>query len=481
VAACSLSYQLREECVKKIITVLVLLIVFSGCDIPVVPQAGQGWSQAAYLSSAIELQWNGYPDVAISSSGNAWIAWGEGWGEGSQISAKNYNPGSGWKNTVPIATGSNTLITEVIAPRVMMDSSGNAGFVYMRNNYYYCDILTVSVSANNSWSGQELLTGINAVYWQDIWSDRPEVTAYDCAMSPGGNACVAWPWDLSNQDAGPLYYSVWANYNTGAGWSTYERCSENFTQDHPLVKSVHVLYDKNEVPWTFWLQATGTPGYCEIWYTHPPLTDPVIPTTEYPGIDSNPPQYAVDEYGNPFIAWITSEDQADGTHYQIRFVRMDGSSFTSSVPVIETTANIYAFLLVNDPNTGTIGLMWKEHDADTGAYALKFKQHTGDGTWGDTTTVIQEPDIDGYNSFSASFDGAGNAIMCWERNDTGTMAIWVAHYVAGQGLTDPQKIESSDGGMNPALAVSANGMAVVVWHEAVDGYTSRIKASVYHP
>lgn len=462
---------------KRIITLLTLLIVLAGCNLPVEPPTGQGWSQAAYLSPSLELPWDWLPDAAIAADGSAWVVWAQGSYENSQISARNYSPATGWKNTVPIVTGTSTPDTSVYAPRVLMDAAGNADFFYLKNNYQYSDIFTVTASATNIWSGHQLLTGINAGHTPS------HVPAYAGVMSPGGNACVAWQWDYIHPDAGSTFYSIWANYNTGAGWSDNEMCNETFELDHPYVNGVHVLYDRNETPWVFWLELTNTPGLGETHYTHAAVTDQTIPTTGDQSIDSNALQsrYALDENGNPFLVWLTAKDLVDGTHYYIKYVRHDGAVFLPAATVVETAdnTNMYDIRIVNNPATGAIGLMWAEHDLTAGAHALRYKLYAGNGAWGDTMTVVEEAGFPNYVYFDAGMDAAGNAFLCWERDVNGATSIWVAHYVAGQGVMAPQQIGQSDGGMNPRLAVNANGQAVAVWYEGTVPTGTRIKASVY--
>jgi hypothetical protein len=416
----------------------------------------------------------------MSAAGSAWITWGDGSSSPGVINARAYDSAYGWGDTVAIASGNDTL--EVYSPCVMMDSSGDAVFTYMTNNFIYSDIYARSISHDNTWGGAVLLTQINGTYWDpNLNYIRPAVAGYDCAMSASGKACVVWPWYLDVSEAGHQYSSVWANYKNGSAWSGNEQCSAGFAIDSPRVASVHVLYDGGEVPWTFWLRETSNAGVYEIWYTHPPLTDPVIPTTEYPGENSNPPQYAIDENGNPFIVWSMSEDHADGTHYLIKFVRLSGSSFTASAPAVDTKDYMatYGYKLVNNPYSGKIGLVWEEQNAVSGVFSLMFKEYTGNGIWGIAVTVVQDIDICGYYSFNAGFDASGNGIVCWERNDLTSQGIWVNHYIAGQGLATPIKLSGNEGGMCPAIAVSANGQAIAVWQEGITGSTVRLKASLY--
>ncbi len=63
---------------KRITTLLTLLIVLAGCNLPVEPPTGQGWSQAAYLSPSLELPWDWLPDAAIAADGSAWVVWAQG-------------------------------------------------------------------------------------------------------------------------------------------------------------------------------------------------------------------------------------------------------------------------------------------------------------------------------------------------------------------------------------------------------------------
>ena len=174
----------------------------------------------------------------MDSSGNAMVVWKQDDGTNYNMMARHYTAGTGWgsvENIEAVDTGT------VGAPKVAMDSSGNAIAVMMiRLSTTRYDIWANYYTSGTGWGTEELIetTDLGDANWPEI------------AFDASGNAMAVW-----YQNNGTAF-DIWANrYVSGTGWGTAEKIEAD---DANTARYPQVAMDDSGNAIAVWYQTDGT-------------------------------------------------------------------------------------------------------------------------------------------------------------------------------------------------------------------------------
>lgn len=145
-----------------------------------------GWG----IAELIETNNDGdalFPDIAFDGLGNAFAVWRQSDGVTEHIWANRYQPGSGWDTAQPIESNSGTAS----APRVVADGSGNVIAVWPQADSASNDIWANRYTPTDGWDTT------NAIL---IETDAGDANAPKIAMDSNGNAIAVWHQRNSGYD-----------------------------------------------------------------------------------------------------------------------------------------------------------------------------------------------------------------------------------------------------------------------------------------
>ncbi len=141
-----------------------------------------------------------------------------------------------------------------------------------------------------------------------------------------------------------------------------------------------------------------------------------------------------------------------------------GSGWASPTEVTRVDGNVSQYFLAMNSANGKGMLGWTRNINTTyDAMTVPFDLAAG---WG--TPAIIDARLDAVGSLSMGVDANGNTVAVWQgAKPTGiaNRAVWSNRYTPAGGWGTPQLLNSSadDGAINPEVAVTAGGDAVVVW------------------
>jgi len=158
--------------------------------------AGEGWDPT--LAEPIEINRGdaNAPQIVMDANGNAIAVWEQYDADGitMNIYANRYVAGTGWDDTARLIAADTGKAS---APRIAMDSSGNAMVVWSRYDVTYNNIYANRYIAGQGWddTAQLITTNEGNAY-------NPQIT-----MNANGNAIAVW----EQYDIDDLTVSIWAN------------------------------------------------------------------------------------------------------------------------------------------------------------------------------------------------------------------------------------------------------------------------------
>jgi len=235
------------------------------------------------------------PQIAANANGNAMTVWMEDAGGRSEIWAKRYEPGNGWRNpelieTDPVFSSAN--------PQVAMDDAGNAMVVWQRADGIFADsIWARRYVAGAGWDTAEALeAAAGGAHQQRI------------AVNAAGDAIAVWTQTDEFDTPG-----IWANrYVADSGWSGPELIvwvTDTFAQDP------QVAINDAGVAFAVWSQQDDSAdGVTHIWAGR------YIPNSGWNSaqlIESETiefaflPQVFVDAAGEATVVWMQEDDTVD--------------------------------------------------------------------------------------------------------------------------------------------------------------------------
>ncbi|WP_322013118.1 hypothetical protein [Paraburkholderia sp. J12] len=185
----------------------------------VVPEPAQT-GPGAITGSAIQ---NISPNLAVTSDGNAVLAWQQTDNIQSALWTATYDPASGWSNSNPQVSVADRTSGAVFSPVVGMDDSGNITLVWGETDI-------VSGAVHTTTMSQRYAAGTG---WQGVQPVAPAIALADGGYFPvltvnsQGSALVAW-----YGPDGALYANV---SDTKGTWGTAQQLSTkpNLGENHP--------------------------------------------------------------------------------------------------------------------------------------------------------------------------------------------------------------------------------------------------------
>jgi hypothetical protein len=141
-----------------------------------------------------------------------------------------------------------------------------------------------------------------------------------------------------------------------------------------------------------------------------------------------------------------------------------GSGWAAPTEVTRVDGNVSEYFLAMNAATGK-GMLGLTRNINT-TYDVMAVPFDLAAAWG--TPVVIDARLDAAISLSMGVDTSGNTVAVWQgAKPTGiaNRAVWANRYTPGGGWGTPQLVNSSadDGAINPEVAVTPGGDAVVVW------------------
>ncbi len=163
--------------------------------------AGSGWGAAQTIESSSSQAL--VPEIAMSSSGEAVVAWSEDDGGTHSVHANRYDPGTGWGTAQELDPGT----ADATNPRAAIDGSGNAVVIWRQYDGSGHRIYARHHSPGGNWSA---VVELQSPSGGDAWEP-------DVAMNSSGEAIAAWvQWQSTT-------FGIFANrYTPGIGWGGAE-------------------------------------------------------------------------------------------------------------------------------------------------------------------------------------------------------------------------------------------------------------------
>lgn len=391
--------------------------------------------------------------IAVGAGGAAVAVWAQPMNAGGRTItwASGYQPGLGW--TPPAAIVIDDGITESRAPRVAIDPVGQSVAVWRNGD-------------GSLWSARATPPSTGAMTWSApvrLSTSAQVAPDYALAMSPAGNAVLAWIDYRAAVGDLPATRDLWVAEGNGASWSSRLNIeSSDGDASRPVVAigaggAAAIAWEQRSdsgAPQVFAARWLGPSS----WSAPQLLTVAGGSTT----LTSFEPRLAVDASGRMLAVWR----QSDGGLNQL---------WSSAAPAAgpfaagrALTAPIFAAnlnepsLAMNDAGQAVLG--WGDiavqfYNADTGQWAASERRAATD-----PLAPTLPPRV--------AIGPSGQATVAWV-SGPGTNAQVVARSADASGawLGDPQRIDSpSDGGSyQPQLGTDGSNHVLAVWLQITQG------------
>ena len=449
------------RCLLGFLCVCVLGVGLLGCG----GEPNRGWTTPEQIS-----EFGRGPQLAVDPDGNALVVWtqtndtpdAEG-----EVAPKSFYPGRLWASRYTPSDGWGAAETmgrtweggAGAQYEVVMDVNGNGVAVWW-------DGASDGVWANRytptgAWGTEERIESISGQ------ANGPKVT-----FDPNGNALAIWSqWDGSVSVEDLPVYSIWANrYSPSDGWGVAELLENNEERAHSPQLATDA--DGNAVAvWCHWddsLSILGLRRY-SIWANRYTATGGwgTAELVENAGAwGQSQPQIAMNADGDAQVIW----SQRDGAEYSIWAKRYSptgawgvaervdadrGAGPTRRHPQVAVDAN------------GNALALWQQGDDGTAPrYDIWANRYTWDDGWG-VPELIETDDLLTASGARLAIDPMGNGLAVWLQYDRDSYpdgsAIWANRYRVSGGWGAAERIENPHHSSDPALAMDANGNALVVW------------------
>lgn len=484
------------------------------------------WSHPANLADNISPDGSDswYPEIALSSNGQAVIAWQQSNGLHAQVFKSEYRNGN-WihpSNLHDNISPDNQYTYNVL---VRIDSAGNTLIGWAQSNSLNYQIFK-SEYRNGAWTHPVDLN-------DNISPDGQDASIFDMDMDNNGSAIIAWvqsntthkqifkseyrlsawthPVDLNDnispdnfhasdvavamdennqaiitwsQLSGANYQMFKSEYRLNA-WNHPVDINDYFSVSSSNAYNLDVAMSNNGDAVIVWEQSNGTHYQtfkseyrASVWIHPSGLNDNISPDGSY----SNAAHVSMDEDGNTIIAWR----QYANYDYAIFMSEFRNNSWTHPADLTDFISPGVQMaqepqLAVNDQ--GDAILAWQQYDGNINRI---FKSELRDGNWIHPTGLSDGISPLGQSAYSpfAGIDNAGNALIMWMQSDGSRRQIFKSDYRAGTwthptSLLDNISPDGQDVGMpQTAMAMDKNGNALIVWQQP-DGSRAQIFKSEY--
>lgn len=185
------------------------------------------------------------------------------------------------------------------------------------------------------------------------------------------------------------------------------------------------------------------------------------------------PQIAVDAQGNAVIVWF----RFDGANTRIQARRRSAAGALSAVQTLSAAGRSADSQQVAIDADGDAVIAWRRWDGLN--WRIQARRRAATGVLGPIET-LSGPGQDATEP-QVAVDASGDAVIVWYRSD-GTNQRIQARALSAAGVLGPLQTLSQAGqnALNPQVAVSAGGKAVIVWQRFVEGHW-RIQARTRSP
>ncbi|MBI1425420.1 MAG: hypothetical protein GC149_18440 [Gammaproteobacteria bacterium] len=169
------------------------------------------------------------------------------------------------------------------------------------------------------------------------------------------------------------------------------------------------------------------------------------------------PDVAVDASGNAIAVWRQSNGTTYGAYYNV----FNGTEWGTAQPIATTSGEVQPVHVAMNASGQAVAI-WSQNDgAAYGVYAAIYTLGSG---WS-TPTTLDPGSIQGVNP-AIAIDANGGAIAVWEQWDGVGHRIYVRRYVPGTGWAAIEQLQNTLGlgdAWEPSIAMDASGNAIVVW------------------
>jgi hypothetical protein len=424
--------------------------------------AGKAWYSATTLSldnPGDAMQ----PQLAFGGAGLATAVWDQSYGTGYGVWARSFTPATGWAPAVRLEANT---IESAVAPRVAMDTAGNALVVWLQRDGTYYSIWANHFTVGSGWDGTVQLDGgglgsmadlrvamdaaghgvavwiqqgpltwpVHAAQYQPGagWSSAVEVMGdagwIDLALNTSGAGMLV----VSAADVvGTTAFSMWGiPFSTATGWGAAARLQNDSAGGWDVVPSVAV--DPSGAAVAVWQRYDKATGIFSIRSNRFPPSGPwgtaefIETSTVGSAAD---PRIALDANGNGIAVWQQA-DAGSGAHLQIWSNRFTLGSGWGTAGLLENfrAYDIYPAQypqVAFDP-TGNAFALWLDSGGDI--QGVGYTLGTG---WG-TQRAMGPSTIYAPGAPQIAFDGDGNAFAIWyqvvQPANALHYAVWVSRY-----------------------------------------------------
>ncbi len=193
------------------------------------------------------------------------------------------------------------------------------------------------------------------------------------------------------------------------------------------------------------------------------------------------PQIAMDTAGNAVVTWI--ESTATASHiWANRYT--PGTGWDTAQQIESQSPKYRDVPHVALDQTGHAIVVWGQSEGGSARNDIFASRYTPSSGWSQAEAVENEPVRTAVNPVIAMSPN-GNAIVAWAQNDGTRANIWANSYTPSTGWATPELIETNNKGTanNPKIAMDSQGNAHVVWiqSEGTFGFDDSIWANIYRP
>ncbi|MEM9192265.1 MAG: hypothetical protein AAGF12_24035 [Myxococcota bacterium] len=356
-------------------------------------------------------------DLAGNLDGFGIAAWIELDGNGADVWARRFDPGSGWLPAESVEDRSDPFDD----PRVGIDPEGN-GFVFWRDqNVFGGEELWVN-RFRGSWSGELRLVDQGSLGFE-----------WDTALDGAGNAFVIYP----RTPAGTL--SLYTRRFTPAlGWSFESRREPRNRQ----VQAARITADAQGNAAAFWIDVDDR----STWTSRFTPVDGWSAPEELQA--SAAPREAIATGSGAIQLFNSSLDRLWAFQFRSE------SGWSNGEPIDDGNAERFGFSrpAAASNDSGSTVVVWTQSDgALLNIWANTFMPGSG---WG--TPVQLDSDNREADSPDIAIDPAGNALAIWDHGEE----IWYARFTPAEGW---QPATALGPGANPKIAADRFGRAIAGW------------------
>ncbi|MFP2933331.1 Ig-like domain-containing protein [Pyxidicoccus sp. 3LG] len=218
-----------------------------------------------------------------------------------------------------------------------------------------------------------------------------------------------------------------------------------------------------------WVQAEGRRR--DLWYS---IYVPGVGWTNAGPVDStlegtsSSPALVAGADGTVVAVWVQQRGAA--TLMFSRYV--PGTGWALPAPVDSSNGGDATVLQLASDGGGQVLAVWSQFDVDTFTENLWSARYVPGAGWSRAQRI--DVDVDDFPGdtweLGVAMNAAGDAMATWSRFDGSRSTAWARRYVAGTGWEEPERLdEDSADATAPAVAVAADGTALLVWLQLEGG------------